>query len=140
MPSSFSGGCACGAIRYECSAEPLAMLNCHCRDCQRASGGGSSSVVAVPAAAFVLRRGEPRWFSVRGDAGHVARRGFCEECGSPVLAGSSRMPDVVVLKAASLDDPSWFRPMADIWTASAQTWEPRDPSLPKFAKDLPPRT
>ena len=35
MPASFSGGCACGAIRYECSAAPLMMLNCHCRDCQR---------------------------------------------------------------------------------------------------------
>ncbi len=138
-PGSFTGGCACGAIRYACSAAPLAMLNCHCRDCQRASGGGSSSVIAVPAAAFTLCKGEPRWWSVKGEAGHAARRGFCPECGSPVLAGSSRMPEVVVLKAATLDDPGWFRPMADIWTASAQPWEPLDPALARFPKDLPPR-
>ncbi len=138
MPRSFSGGCACGAIRYECSAEPLAMLSCHCRDCQRASGGGASSVIAVPATALALR-GEPRWWSVSGEAGHVARRGFCPECGSPVLSASSRMPDVLVVKVASLDDPSWFRPMADIWTSSAQPWEPMDPVVPKFPKDLPPR-
>ncbi len=139
MPKTFSGGCACGAIRYEVSAEPLAMLNCHCRDCQRASGGGSSSVVAVPAAAFALVKGEPRYWSTRGDAGHVARRGFCPTCGSPLVAGSSRMPDVVVLKVASLDDPSGFRPMADIWTSSAQPWDHMDPALPKVPKDLPPR-
>ncbi len=139
MPKSFSGGCACGAIRYECSTDPVAMLNCHCRDCQRASGGGSSSVVAVPAAAFVLRKGEPRYYVVRGEAGHMARRGFCAECGSPLVAGSSRMPDFVVLKVASLDDPSWFKPMADIWTASAQPWEYMDPRIPKVPKDLPGR-
>jgi hypothetical protein len=139
MPKSFSGGCACGAIRYECSAEPLAMLNCHCRDCQRSSGGGSSAVVAVPAAAFVLRKGEPRFHVVRGEAGHLARRGFCPECGSPLVSGSSRMPEIVVIKVASLDDPSWFEPMADIWTASAQPWDHMDPRVPKFPKDLPPR-
>lgn len=139
MPRSFTCGCACGAIRYECSAEPVAMLNCHCRDCQRASGGGSSSVVAVPAAAFVLRSGQPKYYEVRGDAGHMARRGFCAECGSPVVAGSSRMPELVIIKAATLDDPSWFKPVADIWTASAQPWEHMDPSLPKFPKDAPGR-
>jgi hypothetical protein len=139
VSESFTGGCACGAIRYECSTAPVAMLNCHCRDCQRASGGGASSVVAVPAAAFVLRKGEPRYHVVRGDAGHTARRGFCPECGSPLVAGSSRMPEIVVLKVASLDDPSWFAPMADIWTASAQPWDHMDPRIPKFARDLPAR-
>jgi hypothetical protein len=139
VPNTFSGGCACGAVRYEVSAEPLAMLNCHCRDCQRASGGGASSVVAVPAAAFALVKGEPRYWFTRGAAGHTARRGFCPRCGSPLVAGSSRMPDVVVLKVASLDDPSWFKPMADIWTESAQPWDHMDPALPKVPKDLPPR-
>jgi hypothetical protein len=139
MPMPFSGGCACGAVRYECFAEPLAMLNCHCRDCQRSSGGGSSSVVAIPAVAFVLRKGEPRFYETRGDAGHVARRAFCPHCGSPLVAGSSRMPEVIVLKVASLDDPSWFKPMADIWTSSAQPWDCMDPRLPKVPKDLPPR-
>jgi hypothetical protein len=38
MVTPFSGGCACGAIRYECSAAPIFALNCHCRDCQRATG------------------------------------------------------------------------------------------------------
>ncbi|HVI76055.1 MAG TPA: hypothetical protein VM683_13805 [Anaeromyxobacteraceae bacterium] len=47
------------------------------------------------------------------------------------------MPEVVVIKVASLDDPSWFRPMADIWMGSAQPWEPTDPSLPKCPKNPP---
>lgn len=139
VTKTFTGGCACGAIRYECSAKPLAMLNCHCRDCQRASGGGSSSVIAVPAAAFTLKQGAPRYWAVQGESGHTARRGFCPECGSPLVAGSSRMPDIIVIKVASLDDPSWFDPMADLWISSAQPWEHLDPRLPKFPKDPPAR-
>jgi hypothetical protein len=57
VKSSFGGGCACGAIRYECAAEPIVMFNCHCRDCQRASGGPYSAVVYVPAKAFKITKG-----------------------------------------------------------------------------------
>ncbi len=55
MKIPFTGGCACRAILYECTAEPLEMFRCHCRDCQRASGGGACNyVVVVPAESFEL--------------------------------------------------------------------------------------
>ncbi len=54
MAAPFSGGCACGAIRYECAAEPLYMGNCHCRDCQRATGSAYFVAVGVSAPAFRL--------------------------------------------------------------------------------------
>jgi hypothetical protein len=60
MDVPFFGGCACGAVRYECSAAPVAMVNCHCRDCQRAGGTGFSPTVVVPADSFRLLRGEPK--------------------------------------------------------------------------------
>ena len=55
MARKLSGGCACGAIHYECTADPVIMLNCHCRDCQRASGSAYAAVVAVPKAAVQMR-------------------------------------------------------------------------------------
>ena len=61
MKVPFLGGCVCGAIRYECSAEPIEMFQCHCRDCQRASGGPFSCVVVVPAQSFKLPRGSLRY-------------------------------------------------------------------------------
>jgi hypothetical protein len=139
VPSSFSGGCACGAVRYRCSAPPIVMLNCHCRDCQRSSGGASSAVVVVPAGAFALTKGEPRFHAVRGEGGHTAHRGFCPVCGSPLLGRTSRSNEFVALKAGSLDDPSWFHPVADLWTASAQPWACMDPGTAKVPKDFPPR-
>jgi len=51
-PKRFSGGCECGAIRYECSAEPIVMFNCHCRACQQISGGPDVPVVLLPADSF----------------------------------------------------------------------------------------
>ena len=60
MGQKFSGGCACGAIRYETEADPIVMVNCHCRDCQRAVG---------TAYAAVKLRGEPRYFRTIGEAG-----------------------------------------------------------------------
>ncbi len=49
-----TGGCMCGAVRYECSAAPMFMGNCHCRDCQRASGGGYAPAIGVPRSAVKI--------------------------------------------------------------------------------------
>jgi hypothetical protein len=52
MPAKVTGGCACGAIRYEVTADPIVMFNCHCRDCQKATGSGYTPVFYVPANAL----------------------------------------------------------------------------------------
>ena len=78
MPKSFSGGCACGAIRYECTAEPIMMFNCHCRDCQRAIGGAFGAMVYVlPAKAFKITKGSPRYYNTPSEAVGHNKRGFC---------------------------------------------------------------
>ena len=92
MAQKISGGCACGAIHYECSADPIVMLNCHCRDCQRASGSAYAPVLVVPKSA-VQMRGEPRYYEVVGKAGKAIERGFCPTCGSQVAVKLERLPD-----------------------------------------------
>jgi len=131
MTAPFTGGCACGAVRYECTAEPLGSINCHCRDCQRASGTAYASVLRVPAASFRVIKGEARFYSVKAHSGNTVSRGFCAECGSPLFSRLSGMPEVVGVRAGSLDDPSWHRPAMDIFTASAQPWDYMNPDLPK---------
>jgi hypothetical protein len=54
MATQFTGGCLCGAVRYECSADPFFMGNCHCRDCQKASGGAYEPDIGLPAAALKI--------------------------------------------------------------------------------------
>jgi len=65
MLGPFSGGCACCAIRYTCSAEPRYMGNCHCRDCQRATGSAYFAAVLVKETDFSLTSGEPAWYKKR---------------------------------------------------------------------------
>jgi hypothetical protein len=134
MNIPYTGGCSCGSIRYECSAEPIAMLNCHCRQCQYASGGAFSSGYFVNRSSFKLLKGKPRYYELSADSGNKVRRGFCSSCGSQLFAEGDGNPDIVVIKPASLDDPSWFKPHLDIFTESAQPWDPMDPTLPKFPK------
>jgi hypothetical protein len=134
VPTPFSGGCACGAIRYECSTAPLVLVNCHCRDCQRASGSAYAPTVVVASAALRLVSGEPRHHEVAAESGAIARRAFCPDCGAPLFASTSARPGFVGIRAGSLDDPSWFRASADVWTASAQPWDVMDPSAAKFPK------
>jgi len=130
MTSPFSGGCACGAVRYECTDDPLYMGNCHCRDCQRATGSAYFAAVLVKQSALTIT-GDPRWYESAADRGHVMRRAFCPECGSPVFLDNTASKGVLVLYAGSLDDPSSYAPSMDIFVASAQPWDHMDPALPK---------
>ena len=135
MEQLLSGGCACGAVRYETEAEPVLMLNCHCRDCQKSSGSAFAAVVVVPKDA-VQMSGEPRYHRVVGQAGKAVERGFCPTCGSQVITNFERMPDVLGLKAGTLDDPSLFKPTVEIFTDSAQPWDHMDLETQKVPQGL----
>lgn len=133
-PSRFSGRCACGRVAYECSSAPVSMVNCHCRDCQRAGGAAYAPSAVVSRAALRVTRGEPSWYAAAADSGNEVRRAFCGHCGSPLFAASSARPEFLVIRAGSLDDPSWFRAGADVWAESAQPWDLMDDATPRFAK------
>ncbi len=137
MTDPVSGGCSCGAIRFEYSGEPVLSLNCHCRDCQHASGSAFASFVVVWKESFRLRCGEPKYHAKVSDAGNTMRRGFCAECGSPITILEPHRPKLAFIHAASLDDPSTYKPTMDIFTASAHPWDVMNPKLEKFA-GMPP--
>lgn len=132
MNLPYTGGCSCGAIRYECTAEPFGMVNCHCRQCQYASGGGFSAGFFIDRSTFKLLQGEPKYYELVADSGNKVRRGFCADCGSQLFAEGDGNPDLVVIKPASLDEPAWFKPQSDIFTDFAQPWDHMDPDIPKF--------
>jgi hypothetical protein len=95
----FSGGCACGVIRYECTAEPITMFNCHGRDCQRASGTAFSAVVYVTAKAFKITKGSPRDYSTSSEAVGHTKRGFCADCDSRLFGGGTERDKVSMIRA-----------------------------------------
>ena|SRR2546430_2288420 len=134
MPAPFSGGCACGAIRYVCTADPLLALNCHCRDCQHETGSAYAPVLGVPKTAFTITQGRPTYFALTAASGQTTQRAFCAACGSPLFGLPGSGPDLVTIRVGSLDDPSEFRPSQDIYTTSAQPWDTMNPALLKVPK------
>ncbi|WP_148415402.1 GFA family protein [Noviherbaspirillum massiliense] len=137
MPTTFSGRCACGAVRYECSTAPLGMYHCHCRACQRASGAPYSSLLILPASAVSISGSPARYTASTAGGTDHPHSAFCQSCGTPLFATSDANADVLIIKALSLDDPSWFHAIADIWTASALPWTTCDTHIPKVYKAPP---
>ena len=127
-----SGGCACGAIRYEVTAEPIVTFNCHCRDCQETTGGAYTPVFYVPANAFKITKGTPKCFGTTSEMmGHNVR-GFVRIAARDCLGSRSYFGQGIA--AGTLDDPSLYKPQREIWTSDAQPWDAMDPKLPKFEK------
>ncbi|MGH2836911.1 MAG: GFA family protein [Thermoleophilaceae bacterium] len=112
-------------MTYSIDAEPVVQGVCHCTDCQRQTGNPFSVIVGVPQAAFQVEGDTLASFTTTGeDHGGATERNFCSACGSPIFSASAVMPDVVFVKAGSLDDASWLQPAAEVWTSSAQPWSP----------------
>jgi len=120
MPK-FSGGCLCGAVRYECNAEPLGMAVCHCTHCQKVSGSAFSVNMVVPAPS-VTWQGQSASYADTGESGKPLSRKFCRNCGSSLATETEALPGAIIIKAGTLDDKSWLKPNYHIWTRSAQPW------------------
>lgn len=132
MATVRTGGCLCGAVRYEAGGDPLFSLQCHCRDCQRSSGTAFVAAMRMPAARFRITKGVAKRYVATSDAGNAVSRFFCGDCGSPLYIQVSTRPDIVGLRVGTLDDPSGFRAEADIFVKSAQPWDHLNPVLPKY--------
>ena len=136
MSTPFTGGCACGAVRYQVSGEPFAMLDCQCRQCQHDSGTGHASHIAFRNADVTVSGKASFWISV-GDGGTVKRRAFCPTCGASVYMTFPERPEQFSIAAASLDEPELYSPQFTLWTDAGQPWDRPDPALPHFAR-MPP--
>jgi hypothetical protein len=128
-----SGGCLCGAIRYEFPhAAVISAHHCHCKDCQRSTGSGKATILFIPADALTVK-GEPKTYTVVGSEGSHVTRGFCGNCGSPVLSYVAEQPSLKFIKAGSLDDSRWVDISSSYWRGSAEAWSPVDELLPSFS-------
>ena len=129
----FSGGCTCGAVRYDIATAPVRAFQCQCRDCQKDSGGGHASVFVFPRAAFTIT-GEIREIARASDRGAIKRKGFCPSCGAPIYNKPDKVPDMIGIYVGSLDDASSFRPQAIFYAARGHTWDMLDPEVPKVVE------
>lgn len=125
-----TGRCLCGAVRYTSDAEPQSVTYCHCDDCRRVTGSAFNVGVGVPASTFQLS-GETKGYESTNDEGHTKTREFCPACGSQLF---TRYPDLVFIKAGTLDHSEGLRPTREIWTEMAVPWSKIPDGLHKFPR------
>jgi hypothetical protein len=126
-----TGGCQCGAVRYEIDAEPMLTLHCECRDCKKASGSGHITAGAFLETA-VHMTGTVKGFTSTTDSGATATRGFCPECGGRISYKSSGIPGILAITAGSMDDPNAITPSISVYHKRHVSWDHLDPALPVF--------
>lgn len=113
MPTN-QGGCLCGAVRYATTADPLRVTFCHCRFCQRATGGAYMVEPIFDASAFEVTNGVPATYEHRSEgSGKRVTIHFCASCGTKVFLSLERFPGVVGVYGGTFDNPDWFERTPD---------------------------
>ncbi|MGI9422598.1 MAG: GFA family protein [Hyphomicrobiaceae bacterium] len=136
--SSFaSGQCLCGAVTYKINGEPIGAGQCHCKDCQRASGTGHMSL-AFFKADDVDVQGETASFAVTAESGNTNTRHFCPKCGGRLFGENSARPGMLAVAIGSVDDNDWFEPQRIVYVKDKPQWDVTSTDVANFERMPPP--
>ncbi len=113
-----TGGCFCGAIRYEFEGAAHLVANCHCSMCRKTSAAPYVAWLIVAADVFQYTRGAPRVLA----SSEKGTRYFCPECGTHVACIISDRPTEVDVTLGSLDKPEDFTPTVDVHEEGRLPW------------------
>ena len=122
MTAPYTGGCGCGTIRYTVTSDPLISYLCHCTECQRRTSSAFGLNMQVTEDNFVIDKGEPASRARTADSGNELSLNFCGDCGTSLFSIPSARPNIRVIYAGTLDDPSWVPVKLHIWADSALPW------------------
>jgi hypothetical protein len=130
-----TGGCLCGAVRYEAVGEPLFAGHCYCPDCRKASGSGFIPFMGFSSDA-VRFSGPSQPFACKAANGDDAVRNSCPTCGGLVFGGVVGESDSFTIYAGSLDDPSAFHPTVALFTRTRPDWAVIPPGLTTYDQGI----
>ena len=125
------GGCACGAVRYRLTSDPLFTHCCHCLNCQRQSGSAFVINLLIETDRVELIAGDPEAVDVPRDDGSSQRVFRCPTCQVAVYSQYGQ-PEVRFVRGGTLDEPSQARPDVHIFTRSKLPWVVLPESVPAF--------
>ncbi len=127
MSHTWSGGCQCGAVRYELLERPTGAHLCHCRMCQKQFGSFFAALAGVPKSKFRLTRGQMSNFRSSADV----QRGFCKDCGTP-LTYEPLNRDNISVAITTLDKHSEIKPEVQYGTEAREPWFDELHKLPAY--------
>jgi hypothetical protein len=129
-----TGGCHCGAIRYEAEGEALTHALCHCTDCQRHAGAPMVGWTMYPLASVKVTKGTPKVY----ESSQHGRRHFCAHCGTGLFYTNAEiLSGIIDIQSATYDDPAAVPARAHIQVAERISWMERAHELPAFERYPP---
>jgi hypothetical protein len=128
-----TGGCLCGAVRYETTGEPTLLCCCHCESCRKAAGAPMVPWGTYRTTQFVVTRGRIAEFR----SSPPVTRGHCADCGTSLTYRHETRPGEIDVTLASFDDAAALAPTAHIWVQDKLPWVTLADGLPQFATTLP---
>lgn len=126
-----TGGCMCGAVRYEAGGEPFQVALCHCESCRRHNGAPVAALAGY-LAGQVRFEGEERGLYASSPG---VGRGFCRKCGTPLTwegDGGEELGMIVELHLSTLDDPEALVPTGHAFYPERISWFDVADSLPRY--------
>ncbi|RUM02775.1 GFA family protein [Rhizobium chutanense] len=129
-----TGGCHCGAIRYQAEIDPERVTICHCTDCQRLTGSAYRITTPARPGCFTLTSGTPKAYTKYGDSGGLSRQFFCPNCGSPLYRTDGE-GGAIGIRVGSIDQRRELTPRKQIWCRSALTGVENIEHLPRFERE-----
>ena len=133
---SIKGSCLCGEIKYSVNAKPIVTRACWCALCQKLASGNATINLAFPKNAVTITGTAKDYVCIADDGNHMHRK-FCPSCGTHVFSEAEERPEILVIRAGTLDDSSQVKVEGIIWVSSAPTWAQLDPNIPHFDKQPP---
>ena len=129
---AYDGGCLCGQVRWRAETEPVNVRFCHCRLCQKATGGAFFARALFERSAF-RESGD----TTRHASSHRLVRRACAACGTPLFADPLDCPELIAVSVATCDEPETLPPGSHIWTSAKLAWLKLDDDLPKYPGPAP---
>ena len=132
MPK-FSGNCLCGKVKFFGDADITVAPNCHCIDCQRASGAVYATMLFVSEEKINIE-GTPETFHYKADSGASMEKNFCGNCGSQLYGRNSNRPGILSLRAGVINEKDLIKPTVNVFVSSKVLSTPINDKLPAHSK------
>ena len=138
--NSLTGGCDCRHVRYRMTSRPLIIHGCHCRWCQRETGGAFATNAMIEADRVVLESGDVIVIDTPSSSGKGQKIARCPLCLIALWSNYGGAGDVIrFVRVGTLDDPSPFEPDIHIFTSTKQPWVQLPAGKPVFAEFYRPK-
>lgn len=125
-----TGGCLCGAVRYEAEGEPYHVVHCHCTDCRKSTGAPFVTWASFQRKNFRFTSGSAQEIEWEGRI-----RGFCGKCGTGLIFLMERSADEIDVTVASFDQPENAVPADHVWAEDRLPWIKLADNLPFHARN-----